>query len=231
MSARLTAAQATVKFLEESILCARRQGISIFCRMPGNLRTRKCCGNRASAGAGSGLRYYLFRNEQGDGSRGLGICENKFPDEDAGLHNFDWPGRNKYGDGSGGGHGEPLARFIAARRCFCAAKCRARTATTGISDDAGYFCERLFQARFALLGPNRAPGAIADFSSRGDARVDFSCGHRCGDYQFSPGCAGGSFRFSRRILQRTSLGDPTSTLRSESFEPGGGVGSRRRRSR
>src|ERR1700693_2908580 len=142
------------KVPQESILCARRQGISIFRWMPGNLRTRKCGGGRASAGTGCRATVLPVSQRARNGSRGLRICESNFPDEDAGVHNFGGPRRNKHGDRSRAGYGEPLACFTAAGRRVRAEKRGASIAAVGISSDTGYFCERLLQAGFALLGPN-----------------------------------------------------------------------------
>src|ERR1700683_5597785 len=150
---------------QESILRSRWQGTQIFGRMPGNLRTRKCCGNRSGAGAGYRAAILPVSQRARNGSCGLGICENKFPNEDAGLHNFGGPRGNKHGNGSGGCHGESPACSTAAGGRVCAEKRGASVAAIGILSDAGYFCERLFQAGLALLGPNRASGTVADFSS------------------------------------------------------------------
>ena len=154
MLARMTAAQATVKFLRNQFSARDGKEYRFFGGCLGIFGHGNVAGIGQALEQDAGLRYYLFRNEQGMVHAASGFAKAIFRHEDAGVHNFGGPRRNKHGDRSCAGYGEPLACITAAGRRVCAEKRGASIAAVGISSDAGYFCERLLQAGFALLGPN-----------------------------------------------------------------------------
>ena len=102
MSARMTAAQATVKFLRNQFSARDGKEYRFFGGCLGIFGHGNVAGIGQALEQDSRTAVLPISQRARDGSCGLGICESKFPDEDTGLHNFGGPGRNKHGDGSGG---------------------------------------------------------------------------------------------------------------------------------
>ena len=115
---RLTAAQATLAFLENQFSERDGEQHQLLRRVPGNFWTWECCRYWAGSGTGFGTSLLSVSQRAGDGSCGYWICEDKFPDEDPGLHELNRSRSYQYGDRRGDCDCQPFARASAARDIF-----------------------------------------------------------------------------------------------------------------
>ena len=127
MTVRLTAAQATIAFLKNQFSERDGKKYQFFGGLPGDFRAWKCGGNRAGARTRSSVALLPFSQRTSHGPCCERVCEGEFPEENAGVHNFDRARGNEYGNGRGVGDNQPTAGSVGAGRYLCAPQCRARS--------------------------------------------------------------------------------------------------------
>ena len=213
------------------------QGTPVHSRMLRNFRPRKCGWNGASPRAGHATPLLSRQKRTGNGACSRRICEGELSDENAGVHHFDWPRRDKHGDRCGGCDGESTARTSVAGRYLRAAERGAGSSAGGVLRLAGYFRKRLLPARLALLGSHSAPGADPHFVARGDEGTHVTERNGSRDDLPTSRCSDGSARFPGRVLSEADVDHPAKSQRCEPAGPRRGMDSfleksaRRRRRR